>query len=141
MMLATSEDYDYPHIDWVSDYSDTVYRSSGVPDTDHDPEVNHEVTWSPCGDQIEQYINILESLEIGDGLVLCGHGPAPLMGPAKSVGNNQLKTASVDSPSRIVRWQSNAEDPKIEFARDDENQPFWNKVYHVERVKIQGDFR
>ena len=141
MMLATSGDYELPHIDWVSDYSDTVYRSKGVPDTDFDPETNHEVTWSPNDEQILEYIEFLESLEVGDGLVVCGRGPAPLMGAVKSVSDGQLTTLSVDSPSRVIRWQSGIADPKIEFARADRDHLFWNKVYHVESVEIQGDFK
>lgn len=140
MMLATRDDYDLPHIDWVSDYSETVYRSTGVPDTDHDPEVNHEVTWSPCGDQIEKYIDFLESLEVGDGVVVCGKGPAPLMGPVKSVGGGQLTTVSVDSPSRIIRW-GHSDRHAIEFAKAGDDFLHWDKVYHVEGVEIQGDFR
>lgn len=140
MILATSSDYEYPHIDWVSDYSDSVYSSAGVPDTDHDPAVDHAVTWSPCADQLEKYIGFLETLEPGDGIVVCGKGPAPLMGPVKSADNGELTTVSIDSPSRVIRWQ-NTDRYAIEFAKADPEIHHWNKVYHVEGVEIEGDFK
>ena len=139
MILATTDDYDLPHIDWVSDYSDTIYRSTGIPDTDHDPEVDHQVSWSPNADKMVEYIDLLEDLEVGDGIVVCGVGPAPLMGPVESIGDGQLKTLSVDSPSRVIRWDR--DEAKIEFARDDREHHFWDKVYHVEKVEIQGEFK
>ena len=136
MMLATSSDYEYPHIDWVSDYSETVYRSSGVPDTDHDPAVSHAVTWSPCGEQYEKYIGFLETLEPHDGIVVCGKGPVPLMGPVKYVGDGELTTYSFDSPSRVIRWENTDRYP-IEFAKANDDIRHWNKVYHVESVEIE----
>lgn len=139
-MLATSDDYEYPHIDWVSDYSESVYSSAGVPDTDHDHAVDHAVTWSPCADQLEDYIEFLETLEAGDGLVVCGKGPAPLMGPVESVGEGQLTTVSVDSPKRVIRWED-TDRWAIEFAKADDDIRSWSKVYHVEAVEIEGDFR
>ncbi|MDB9247413.1 hypothetical protein PN419_00125 [Halorubrum ezzemoulense] len=134
MILAARDDFEYPHIDWVSKYSSTVYASAGPPDTDHDPAVDHRVSWRPCDEALEEYIELLESLEAGDGIVVCGHGPAPLMGPVDEVGDGHVITESIDSPARKIRWDQT---PSIEFARMDRSHMYYDDVYHVERVEIQ----
>lgn len=136
MMLATREDYEYPHIDWVCENGDcgSVYRSTGKPDTDHCIE-GHHAQWRPCDDQLEAYVDILESLEVGDGVVICGEGPAPLMGPVEIAGDNKIVTRSFDSPPRIVRWDG--AEPSVEWANaNDEYGPFFEQVHHVETVEV-----
>jgi len=144
MILATSDDYEYPHIDWQCKSCECVYVSSGVPDTDYCPGGNHQATWKPNNSQIRDYIEFLESLEYGDGLVVCGEGPAPLMGPVETFGRrntqtegpyNYVVTDSIDSPARIIRWGSH--EKTIEFAKADSEHKLWRDVYHVESVEIQ----
>lgn len=141
MLLATRKDYDYPHIDWCCERCGSIYVSSGVPDTDHCVE-GHAATWRPEKAQMDAYIDILEDLDVGDGVVVCGDGPAPLMGRVESVGDGKIVTESLDSPRRTIRWTRGVDedDPStIEWAKtDDEYGPFFDDVYHVGTVEVQG---
>jgi len=135
MKLASIEDYEYPHIDWVCVNGDcgAVYSSAGKPDTDHCPN-GHEAIWRPNTDTVEEYIDLLESLDEGDGLVVCGRGPAPLKARVAEVGENSLRTESISSPARIIRWRDYDENTTVEFAKADAELQSFSDVYHVERV-------
>jgi preprotein translocase subunit YajC len=135
LILATSEDIDYPHIDWCCKQCGEVYCYAGYP-----PETRctkgHGHGWRPEAEQIEKYIDFLESLEPGDGIVMAGDGPAALMGPVESVGENELRTESIDSPSRVVRWDN--DEKTIEWAKAEDENLWFRDVYHVDSVEIQS---
>lgn len=137
MILASHDDYQCPHIDWECRECGEVYVSSGYP-----PETRciegHAIGWRPEAEQIEAYIEFLDGLAPGDGIVIVGDGPAPLMGPVESVGDNELTTASLNSPAYIIRWS--LDDHKIRWSRIPENDPddrWYNDVHHVEPVPIE----
>ncbi len=134
MILATRDDIDYPHIDWVCEECGTVYRSSGEPDTDYCAGGNHPAHWKPEEEQMEEYIDLLNSLEVGDGVLFAGDGPAPLMAPVKEVGENYLITESIDSPSRKIRWDGM--ELEIEQTRMDQDHEHYSTVYHVDTVEV-----
>lgn len=135
MILATGDDIDYPHIDWVCDECGSVYVSSGVPDTDYCPGGNHPARWIPHDDQMREYIDLMESLEVGDGVLFAGRGPAPLMAPVEEVGENYVIAESLDSPSRKIRWDR--EELEIEQAALDKEHEFYKRVYHVDTVVVE----
>ena len=139
MILATPDDYDFPHIDWVCVNGDcgSVYKSSGKPNTDHCIE-GHEAIWRPNEDMLKEYIEVLESMEEGDGIVVCGSGPAPLMGRVEAVGDAEIRTESMDSPPRVVRWSDLEDDRRIEWAKADAEYQSFDQVYHVGSVEVQG---
>jgi len=136
MILATTDDYDYPHIDWLCKKCGEVYCYAGYP-----PETRctngHGAGWRPDPQQVSEYIDVLESLEPGDGIVIAGDGPAALMGPVESVGDGQLVTESIDSPRRKVRWVRDEDDPTLEWCNADREHELYDDVYHVETVAIQ----
>lgn len=136
MMLATSDDYDYPHIDWLCRTCEMVYCSAGYPDETRCME-GHGAGWRPEPSQVEDYIEFLESLDPGDGIVVSGRGPGTLMGPVESTDHNSLVTESIDAPRYEIQWSS--EDGEIEFRRPDDEYDTWSPVYHVERVEIRYD--
>lgn len=136
MILATTDDYDFPHIDWHCKECGMVYCYAGYP-----PETRcmggHGAGWRPETDQLLEYIDLLESLEPGDGIVISGRGPATLMGPVESVGDDQLVTESIDSPRRKVRWDRSGTVPTIKWCNADREHELYDDVYHVETVDIQ----
>lgn len=136
MILATRDDYDFPHIDWLCKKCGEVYCYAGYP-----PETRctngHGHGWRPHPDQINAYIDVLESFEPGDGIVINGRGPATLMGPVESVDEGQLVTESIDSPSRTIRWERDDTDPTLEWKKTDDDYDVYDDVYHVETVEIQ----
>ncbi|PCR88650.1 hypothetical protein [Natrinema ejinorense] len=143
MILATTDDYDFPNIDWLCKTCGAVYCSSGYP-----PETRcfegHGAGWRPDPRQVAEYIDLLESLGPGDGIVIAGKGPATLMGPIESVGDGQLITEAIDGPSRTLRWERDDEaegrnrDPTLEWKRTVDSDMLYDDVYHVETVEIQA---
>ncbi|MFP8891868.1 hypothetical protein ACLI4U_19160 (plasmid) [Natrialbaceae archaeon A-CW2] len=133
MILATRNDYEYPSIDWCCKKCEEVYVSRGYP-----PETRctsgHGHGWEPQEYALEEYIDLLESLEVGDGVVLCGEGPAPLMGPIEEVGDGYLITESMDSPRRKVRWDRDG--LKFEFTNLERDYEIYDDLHHVETVEI-----
>lgn len=135
MMLATREDYDYPHIDWHCKTCGEVYCCAGYPPETRCPN-GHGAGWRPESAQVEVYIDFLESLEVSDGIVIAGDGPAALMGPIAETGDCYLITKSIDSPSRKVKWDSDS--GEIEWCKANEEHEFYRDVYHVGGVEIQS---
>ncbi len=136
MILATSNDIDYPHIDWKCSQCGMVYCSAGVPDDNRCLE-GHDAAWKPEDQQMEDYIDLLESLEVGDGVLFAGNGPAPLMAPVEEVGENYVITESIDSPSRKIRWDR--EELEIEQAALNKKHEFYDRVYHVDTVEVLAE--
>ncbi|AEH39474.1 hypothetical protein [Halopiger xanaduensis] len=144
MILATSDDYGYPHIDWLCKKCGEVYCYAGYP-----PETRctngHGHGWRPDPRQVNEYIDLLETLEPGDGIVISGDGPATLMGPIAEVGDGQLVTESIDSPSRTLRWERDDDaegydrEPTLEWKKADDPDAFYDDVYHVETVDIRTE--
>jgi len=134
MILATREDIDYPHIDWVCDRCGSVYVSDGPPDTDHCIE-GHHAEWRPNDEQLATYVDLLESLAPGDGILVSGAGPAPLMSIVEEVGDGWLRAESIDSPARKVRWER-GDPPTIEWTRLDRDHTHYQDVYHVDTVEV-----
>lgn len=144
MILATSGDYEFPHIDWLCKECGEVYCYAGYP-----PETRctsgHGAGWRPDPRQVTEYTDLLESLEPGDGVVLAGDGPATLMGPIESVGDGYLVTESIDSPRRKVRWERDEDDegnpvrPTLEWCNADKEYELYDDLYHVETVEIQTE--
>ncbi|ELY97317.1 hypothetical protein [Natrialba asiatica] len=136
MILATPDDYEFPHIDWKCKECGMVYCSAGYP-----PETRclngHGAGWRPENEQLFEYIDLLETLEPGNGIVISGDGPATLMGPVESVDDNQLVTAMIDSSSRTLRWERDDSDPTIEWKQTEKPDAFYDDVHHVETVEIQ----
>lgn len=140
MKLAASDDFALPHIDWLCKECGMVYCYAGYP-----PETRctdgHGAGWRPHPDQVEEYIDVLESLEPGDWVVLCGHGPAALKGPVASVSENQIRTEPVNSPGRVVWWTEGNEDtaPSIEWAKaDTDHDVVGSDLYHVEAIDAEA---
>jgi hypothetical protein len=140
MIVATRDDYEYPHIDWLCKECGEVYCSAG-----HPPETRctngHAHGWKPEPDQVEAYIDVLESLEQGDGIVICGDGPIPQMGPVESTGDGTLVTKSIEHARRELRWRdSDHEDgPVVEWVLPDNDHAIFRDVYHVETVAVQTE--
>lgn len=138
MILATTEDYDFPHIDWMCKKCGEVYCYAGYP-----PETRctngHGHGWRPDSIQVLEYIDLLETLEPGDGIVISGRGPATLMGPVESVGDGYLVTESIDSPPRKLRWERDDDDPTLEWKNNEDEHEFFDEVHHVETVEIQTE--
>jgi hypothetical protein len=140
MILADSESYDYPHIDWRCKECGAVYCYAGYP-----PETRciegHAAGWKPHPDQIKKYIEVLDSQGSMDSnwIVICGDGPAPLMAPVEAIGHEYgwdfLITESIDSPRRKVRWHP--DDFVIEWKQPDSEYDTYSDVYHVEVVEAQ----
>jgi len=138
-LLATRGDYEYPNIDWRCRKCDEVYRSSGYPDETRCTN-GHGHGWKPDPDKLADYIDTLESLEEGDGVVVCGRGPAPLMGVVESTDESQLKIEEIEGPSRIVQWRGSEEGEEtlaIEWYEAGDNPALGDQVYHVETVEVQ----
>ncbi|OLZ39109.1 hypothetical protein A6E15_19285 [Natrinema saccharevitans] len=143
MILATSGDYDLPNIDWLCKECGIVYCSAGYPPETRCPK-GHGHGWRPDPQQVIDYIDLLEELEAGDGIVIVGKGPAALMGPIESVGDGQFVTESIESPSRTLRWDRGDSDaegrdrrPTLEWKKTEKPDAFYDDVYHVETVDIQ----
>ncbi|APX98594.1 hypothetical protein [Natronorubrum daqingense] len=139
MILATSDDYDFPHIDWLCKSCEEVYSYAGHP-TETRCTGGHGAGWKPDPETIHEYIDLLESVEPGDGIVISGDGPATLMGPVESIGDDQLVTQSIDAPRRTVRWERDDRDdnnPNLEWTQTDADHAFWLDVHHVETVEIR----
>jgi hypothetical protein len=86
---------------------------------------------------MEEYIDFLESLEVGDGVLFAGDGPAPLMAPVEEVGEKYVITESIDSPSRKIRWDR--EELEIEQAALNKEHEFYDRVYHVDTVEVLAE--
>lgn len=142
MILATSDDYELPHCDWHCKRCGMVYVSSGYPDETRCAD-GHGFGWEIDKSQHEEYVDFLESLSVGDGVVFVGRGPAPLMGPVAETGDSYIITESIDSSARKIRWGGSKEDSysdySIEHSRTDRTHPLWQDVHHVEGVEISGD--
>lgn len=137
MILATGDDLNYPHTDWMCSQCGMVYSSHGLPDDSRCLE-GHDAAWVPEEGQMESYIEALESLEAGDGVLFAGRGPAALMGPVKEVGDGWVITESIDSPSRKIRWSGGKQgDYKIEQANLEREHEMYDRVYHIDTVDIQ----
>lgn len=136
MILATPDDYDIPNIDWLCKECGMVYCSAGYPPETRCAE-GHGAGWRPHPDQVNAYIDLLESLEPGDGIVISGDGPATLMGPVESVDDGQLVTESIDSPSRTLRWERDDTEPTLEWKQTEVPHDVYDDVHHVETVEIQ----
>jgi preprotein translocase subunit YajC len=136
MILATRDDIDYPHIDWECSQCGMVYCSSGLPDDNRCMD-GHSAQWRPVDSQMEEYIDLLESIEVGDGVLFAGKGPAPLMGPVAEVGDSYIITESIDSPARKIRWDS--DELKIEQASLDGENELYDRVYHVDDVEVLAE--
>lgn len=136
MMAATRDDIDYPHIDWKCQTCGMVYSSRGLPDDNRCLD-GHDAQWKPENEQMSAYIDILESLEIGDGVLFAGDGPVPLMGPVEEVGENYVITESFDSPSRKIRWDR--EELEIEQAALNKEYELYDRVYHVDTVEVLAE--
>jgi len=132
MILATHDDIEMPHIDWHCTECGAVYSSRGKPDETRCFE-GHSTRWEPESDQMEKYIETLESLEVGDGILFAGEGPAALMAPVKEVGEDYVITESIDSPSRKIVWGGGT----IKQRRMDRDVEWYDRVYHVNTVEIQ----
>lgn len=132
MELAERDEYELPHIDWVSSGSGSVYRSTGKPDTDFDPDADHAVSWYPNDGQIEAYIDVLESLDVGDAVVMCANGPAPLKGKVVETGDNYIVSdlETGGSPPRRIEWDS--DEPYIGQRRAEDEYATLSDVYHIE---------
>jgi hypothetical protein len=135
-VLATREDYDLPHIDWLCKECGGVYVSTGVPDETRCYE-GHAAGWRPHPEQVEDYIDTLESLAPGDGIVIAGSGPVPLMGRVEETADGWLRTEELDSPAREVRWSRNGDDPPtVEWRQADDEHAVYSDVHHVETVEV-----
>ncbi len=140
MILATGDDYEYPHIDWHCKKCGEVYRYAGYP-----PETRctngHGHGWRPDPEQVNEYIDLLESLNSGDGIVIAGDGPAALMGPIEAqgfeYGTSFIITESIDSPRRKLRWERDEDDPTLEWCNLDREHEIYDDVHHVETVEIR----
>ncbi len=135
MILADPEDYAYPHIDWHCRECGQVYCHAGYPPETRCTE-GHGAGWRPEDDQIQEYIDTLEDLEPGDWLVVCGDGPAPLKGPVVWADDGELTTESIHSPARTIRWDADADPPRIEFAKAGDDAWFRN-VHHVKAIPAE----
>lgn len=133
MMLAARSDLEFPHIDWECKECGMVYCSAGYPDDNRCLD-GHGAGWKPESDQLEEYISLLESLGVGDGVLFAGNGPAALMAPVEEVGENYVIAESIDSPRRKIRWDS--EDLTIEQKQLEEEHAIWQEVYHVDTVEV-----
>lgn len=133
MKLATRDDYDLPNIDWLCKECGEVYCSAGYPPETRCME-GHGVGWKPDPRQVREYIDVLESLEPGDWLVLVGDGPAPLMGPVESVGERSLTMKKLDSPSRSIRWGRGDDEPYIGWEKVNDEFATTADVHHVEQT-------
>lgn len=134
MILATQNDIVYPHIDWKCTVCGIRYNSTGLPD-DNRCVNGHSTKWKPNDDKMEDYIEVLDDLEKGDGVVVAGHGPAPLMGPVEECGDEYIVTGAIDSPRRKIRWDE--DDLTIEFTRPDDDYSIYSDVYHIDTVEIK----
>lgn len=133
MIIATSDDYDIPTIDWACKSCGAFYSSSGPPRTRC--LEGHGAGWKPRPSQLESYIEFLETVEPGDGIVVCGSGPVPLMGPVESTDEQQLTTVEIDAPARTIKWDP--EELVIEWGKADDDPLTFSQVYHVESVEVQ----
>lgn len=142
MMLATSDDLNYPSVDWCCRACGEVYVSRGVPD-DTRCTNGHGAGWIPDADKMAEYVDLLESLEVGDGVLFAGFGPAALMGPVAQVGDGYIITESVDSPARKIRWSEasdiDGDTAQIEHARMDRERESYRRVYHVDVVEVLSE--
>ena len=140
MILATSDDLDYPSVDWHCRECGEVYVSRGVPD-DSRCLNGHDAGWRPHPDKMGEYVDLLESLKVGDGVLFAGFGPAALMGPVAEVGDRYIITESIDSPARRIRWdrpsEVDGESAQIEHTRMDREHEFYQQVYHVDTVEVK----
>lgn len=134
MMLATPDDITLPHVDWKCTVCEGIYGSAGFPEPSHCAD-GHVAEWRPNAEQMTEYIGFLESLEPGDGVVICGLGGAAQMGRVESVGEECLTTESLDNPAREVRW-NRADEPTIEWLNQGDPNAVWKSVYHVEAVEV-----
>lgn len=144
MMLATREHYDYPHVDWLCIECGEVYRSSGYPPETRCTE-GHGIGWGPEPRQIQAYIEVLESIDPGDGIVVCGHGPAPLMASVAGIDRDacRLVTESIDLPSRVIEWEWTPSDGDdylgdgdIRWWKVGDDPVTCSEVFHVETVDV-----
>jgi hypothetical protein len=150
MILANPDDYEYPSIDWCCKDCGEVYVSRGYPNETRCTS-GHGAGWQPNHGQRTGYAVLLAGLAAGDGVVVCGDGPAPLKGVVQSLGKgghddgvvSRFITVGVrgaDAPLRKIRWYTGEDasdddsDLKIEWCEADAEFESWRDVYHVERT-------
>lgn len=140
-ILAGPDDYEFPHVDWVCRRCGGQYGSAGMPDVSRCIE-GHCAGWRLSESQVEEYIETLESLEVGDGVVVVECGASPRMGPVEATGDGWLRTEALDYRAREVRWSRGGEDrPSIEWRAVDEDEDedqdaYYDVVHHIERVEV-----
>jgi antitoxin (DNA-binding transcriptional repressor) of toxin-antitoxin stability system len=138
--VADLGDYKYPHIDWRCRKCGEAYRSRGPPSQSRCTN-GHSYGWVPDQDARDHYADLLGSLSVGEAVVVCGRGPAPLKGAVIETNKSDrtIELEAIDSPWRIIQWRDRADrkdpfDPQIEWKRADTCLAMWSDVYHVERL-------
>jgi len=82
---------------------------------------------------LDEYIELAQSLEAGDEVIVCSHRTVPLVGTVNGSKDGFIEFEEhSDVVWGLLRWDG--DDETLELGRTDRDTVFWTNVWHLERT-------